>query len=522
MGGISDQKPVSILVVGNDEHDKSGVLESLTSVGAWEICETNGVRSFTCQSTARTVIDTTPLVNIEGRSPTAVARRWISRNGLRRILFGKLVVVVCVITGAVRDRCQWKMFSYFNCWVDVFGLIFKDHKSSIMMLVNTEAEENVAESTKSEIEHFVVEHGFSKNNITYSDLKGGDHSVRKVVFDGIRLTKIRSDGKISKLHSFLSSSPSKGEKRRSGDDTAAQLHDHAYPTVTPFFMEEVSSENDRFGPWGPERLILFGRTGSGKSTFAQMMTLGAIRPDSKKFIAKSGIRGITKEVEHGEGRGWYVLDTPGFGESKADSESTISTQEAEKKIKMYVKMLEGTFSHYIFVLKRDRLDQLDERLWKFFMALFGKDIKQHFSIVVSGADDDWVQDNMSDLTACFEDCTSFLSAEFPPINEEDPEIEAEYQVIRTESLLGLEEKLAALNRTDMHCQYGRHSKMHVTNERERANIDQGIEKDLRMKFLNEGANACFAVSSFVSLLVSPITEVTSKLTLDDGISLLPS
>ncbi|CAM6087973.1 unnamed protein product [Calypogeia fissa] len=512
-----NHKEVVILVVGSNSEQKRGVVESLTRCGEWDECKTVGVRILTCKSRDRIVVDTTLLVDVPGKSPSAIARRWISRNALRRILIDRLVVVVCVFTCAVRNTCRYEMFSYSYCWVDVFGLIFQDHKEAVIMLVNTEGIVDVIpESTKTELERFVQYHELPAKNIIYSNLTDGDDTFSKVVDESIQSNrKISHDGNLLRAISFWPSVSRRHTEDMQNRSPRASLH----PPVIPLPVA-VSSEKEMFGPWGPERVILFGRTGSGKSTLAQMLTLGDLDPHNKKFMSSSGIRGGTSEIEHGEGRGWYVLDTPGFGEPKGAA-STISTQEAERKIKKYVKMLEGTFSHYVYVVRAARLDQLEERLWKFFLKLFGEEIKQHFSVVVSEADEEWVQNNLPELRACFIGCESFLSAEFPPIDKTDQDMEDLYQGIRKESLQKLEENLSELNRVDMHCSYGKNSKMHVRNERDRANRDMGMEKDLRIRFLNHGAQACFAVSSLISLLTTPISELTSLLTVDDNIALLP-
>ncbi len=57
--------------------------------------------------------------------------------------------------------------------------------------------------------------------------------------------------------------------------------------------------------WRSEKVLLFGRTGSGKSTIAQMLTDGDL-DDHPKFQAGSGAKGETRQVQRCEGRGWYV------------------------------------------------------------------------------------------------------------------------------------------------------------------------------------------------------------------------
>lgn len=62
------------------------------------------------------------------------------------------------------------------------------------------------------------------------------------------------------------------------------------------------------------------------------------------------------------------------------------------------------------------------------MHLFGEDnVKDNLTVLVSGSDKEWVEDNIEDLRTLCQGCDSFLSADFPPIEA------AEVQVIDLES-----------------------------------------------------------------------------------------
>ncbi|CAM6100834.1 unnamed protein product [Calypogeia fissa] len=552
-----DNKGVAILLVGSKNVDKRGVVDYLMMNGTWEDSRTavdslgNGVRILTRTSPARparVIVDTTPLKDVKGRSPVAIARRWISRNYLRRILYGKDVFVVCVVTSRVREICTVDMFSYSSCWVDVFGLIFQDHKPAIMVLVRTESTENVTLRTKEEMARFVQDHGLSPANITYSNLQGGDDSVSTIIEESIRQRRSHQERKQHWIGiSSIKKDAEKLDMAQAGrrpplwkscwqpSPGRPDIH-YAHGTVTPFTINEALSEKfdalsqkekfkqyealsdrEKFGPWGPERVILFGRTGSGKSTLAQMLTLGKLDMDNETFEPSSGVRGGTKGVQAGVGRGWYVLDTPGFGEPKDDF-STITTSQVELKIKDYVRWVEGTFSHYLYVVKKDRLDLLEERLWKFFTALFGQEIEKQFTVVVSNADEAWVWENITTLREVFTGCDSFVSAEFPPIDKNDEVVENEYQEMRTESLSELEERLASLNRCDMFCKYGKWAKTNIRMESERAALDLGLEKNERIRFLVRGASMIFACCNITQ---RPFSELTQLLRVNDKFSLIP-
>lgn len=510
MDDADHNNEVVILIVGNKQEDKAGVMESLTAGGEWADETTNDVRIRTCKSPARVIVDTTPLRNVQGKSPMAIARRWISRNSLRRIVLDKDVVVVCVLTGRVETTCQWDMFSFANCWVDVFGLIFKRHRGAIMILVNT-AKKKFSERA---VERFVLEHGFFTKNITYSKLEAGDEVVKGVIEDSI--SNSTSHGRQHwSLSSFDSSGPERWPRKWRARKTYAKHPAHS--TVMPFRVGDALLDKEDYGPWGPERVILFGRAGSGKSTLAQMLTLGCLDSQNTTFKPHRGIRGGTRDIQPGKGRGWYVLDTPGFGETD-EKASTITTRQVENKIKRYVKMVDGTFSHYLYVAKKDRMDVLEERLWDFFMRLFGEEIKQQFTVVIAGADEDWVQRNLVDLQNTFKGCGSFVSADFPGIYEQDEELENDFQEVRTESLVALEQELAKQNRADMECRYGKRSTTQLRMEVVRANVDLGVEKNERIKFLVRGASMIFACCNISH---RPVAELTNLLKVNDRIALIP-
>ncbi|CAM6083896.1 unnamed protein product [Calypogeia fissa] len=240
------------------------------------------------------------------------------------------------------------------------------------------------------------------------------------------------------------------ERREAADRNPDAESSTATTALTAIVASNKTAEKMVTTP--PISVILFGRTGSGKSTLAQMLTIGNLDPDSERFVSSSGIRGETKELKVGEGRGWRVVDTPGFGEPR-DQHSTISSDEAEWKIKQYIQMIEGTYTHCLYTVMRDRIDELDKKLWKFFVRLFGDSIGTNFTIVISNASTGWLDQNRADLAASFKGCDSFLSAEFPPLRNDDEEWEMELADIRQESLKQLEDELAKLGRLPVECSF---------------------------------------------------------------------
>lgn len=63
-----------------------------------------------------------------------------------------------------------------------------------------------------------------------------------------------------------------------------------------------------------KRIMLFGRTGSGKSTLGNMLYSRKINPEGSFAIGDS-FRGIMAEVDHRHGNGWIVIDMIGIEET---------------------------------------------------------------------------------------------------------------------------------------------------------------------------------------------------------------
>ncbi|CAK9267569.1 unnamed protein product [Sphagnum jensenii] len=74
------------------------------------------------------------------------------------------------------------------------------------------------------------------------------------------------------------------------------------------------------------KILLFGRTGSGKSTIANMMIKGNL--DSPLlFETSSGVRGKTISFQKKENDKYMVVDTVGFGETPQVTSSTLNNVE---------------------------------------------------------------------------------------------------------------------------------------------------------------------------------------------------
>lgn len=403
-----------------------------------------------------TVKETTDIV-VSGEGHTLVdARRWISKNSLRR-LNGQYVKVICSLDA---EGC------YDAKWVDIMSLVFKKHSPSVAAVLQN-----------------------SKIRSEYEHLKEFISDDASIVLDSMD-----DDNGMLKLTSLI------------GDMKSFRIT-----------TETISGKD--LTAWSSEKVLVFGRTGAGKSTIAQMLTLGHLDPSGSSFKASSSARGVTSEIWRGEGRGWHVTDTPGFGEAKG---GTVSTKEATDKIKKFVVEICGIYSHYLYVVKKDRINVYDERLWKFFTKVFA-DAEENFSVVVTGCAAKLLAEDIDYLKKTFEGCKNFIYVNFCPISTDDPELEEENEGDREESLLELEDGLARLGVADQECSEGLYSKENVKFMKSdlKAHVG-GCERS--MGAILDQIMGKVAIPAFEYLFTKPVAAVGRRLhksTIDEHFLLLP-
>ncbi|CAM6085819.1 unnamed protein product [Calypogeia fissa] len=454
-----NQKPVVVLIVGNDRTDKDGVADSLTRDETWKRRTTPaGAEIFEGESLSRvTVVDTRPLKYKKNRSETDTSRQWLSRNCVRRLVAGKDVVVVCVLpctVGNTGKDVSPRFHGHRQKWMKVFKLIFGPLITAVTVLAKTVGD-NLAGGDTSDLEEFVEHYNISRENIIYSHVQ-----------NSICLSSILSNAK-----------PMPGN-----------------------LQTNVI--------WAPERVLLLGLTGSGKSTLAQMLTSGEINPADKKFVTGSGARGVTKKLVPGEGRGWFVVDTPGFGEDKT---GTVDQETVRKRVIENVKLVEGTFSHYLFVTREGRQDYDSRRIWNFVTEFFGDEIIRHFSVVVSEVGDDWIDEQREELGEAFPGCKNFFSANFPDVShvsEEDinslsPDDRKEWDKLINSHRV-LEENLANLALVEVETRVGKSSTRSLQFVRDRACMDLSLKK-------HKLAQIADPIFTFIGVACNSFVRLTSLL-----------
>ena len=385
------------------------------------------------------VIETTNIV-VSGEGTSLLdARRWISRNALRRKLhIGEKVKVICVIEGKISND-DIKLVD--ASWVEIMRLLFEE------------------ESFKKKQSPFVAA-------IMHDEGIPSKFEHLKEFFLGLDTPNIIVETTNNNcVPSF--SNDSLSIVLKTVNDACVPYLECIIDKLEPFELKTRSCivEKD-IKAWSSEKVILFGRTGSGKSTIAQMLTRGQLNASgsgdkledsssniSDPFKASSDARGVTRDIEIGEGRGWHVTDTPGFGEAKEGS--TVSTEQATKIIKKFVRDTCGIYSHYLYVVKKDRMNLYDERLWKFFNEVFAG-AEKNFSVVVTGCTMELNLGDQVSLERIFNGCENIIDVDFPSVSD-DSELEEENVGARQDALQKLENYLEMLGFADKMTSGGEYS-----------------------------------------------------------------
>lgn len=186
------------------------------------------------------------------------------------------------------------------------------------------------------------------------------------------------------------------------------------------------------------KVILFGKTGEGKSTIANVLITGGI--EEQPFPVGHGMTGCTSRVQVQCGRGWMVTDTAGLGEAEGGK---VSTEQAEKIIIDFLKSARGEYSHIIYVKKAtNRFDVIDEKIWKIFERVF-IGAEECFTVLFTQGTSSWLEENWESLPSWVKNGgkQNVLITNIPPIDHHSPVREKRNKAFRAEAMARLEEEL---------------------------------------------------------------------------------
>ncbi|CAM6116207.1 unnamed protein product [Calypogeia fissa] len=182
-----------------------------------------------------------------------------------------------------------------------------------------------------------------------------------------------------------------------------------------------------------KKVVLFGRTGDGKSTVANALVTGGI--DHVVFPFSDSATGCTAEIKTASGRGWTITDTVGLGEAET---GTITNAQAREMLTTFLKKVKDDYSHIIFIQKANRVTIMDEMNWLLFTQIF-EGAEDAFVILFTAADEKWLDENRDKLPT-YMDGVETLAVNIPPVSNRKV-TEKRHKEIREKSIKKLEEDL---------------------------------------------------------------------------------
>ncbi|KAG0583513.1 hypothetical protein KC19_3G142800 [Ceratodon purpureus] len=194
-------------------------------------------------------------------------------------------------------------------------------------------------------------------------------------------------------------------------------------------------------PKPPIKILLCGRTGSGKSSVANMLVKGHLN-HPLLFPTSSGVRGKTVSCQREECEDFVVVDTVGLGEAQQGS---VTDDEARNMLyDFFVKISQERYNYFAYVHKWGKLDHLDGELWGFFQKAF-VGAERNFVIIFTHCSPTALEENLEDIKVAFEGCERYIPVDFPAANK--PEASSSVRTrrsdkLRTDSLVVLQESLA--------------------------------------------------------------------------------
>ncbi|CAG8803470.1 11712_t:CDS:1, partial [Dentiscutata erythropus] len=179
-------------------------------------------------------------------------------------------------------------------------------------------------------------------------------------------------------------------------------------------------------------VVLFGLTGSGKSTVANMLYNGDIKNENT-FKIDDTVEGVTNQISYVNNGKFGVFDMMGVDEGSPRTNVTI------RRIREYFSQLDISLNYICYVHKKGRINENDCEKFKEFEDTF-KDGKKNIIIIITHCDQKWINDkNLKAIKGKFGNYP-VIGVDFPYDNMDEEEREK-----RVQSLSHLQNNFKSLN-----------------------------------------------------------------------------
>ncbi|CAI2171312.1 2322_t:CDS:1 [Funneliformis geosporum] len=183
----------------------------------------------------------------------------------------------------------------------------------------------------------------------------------------------------------------------------------------------------------PMSVALFGPTGQGKSTVANMLVQGDIHRENNAFVVKDAAVGIRDQTNRDVSETFEVVDIIGVCQTNFKS---TPHKKAVKSIRNYFSKYRGPLNYICYVKKKGEFTKEDSQLFKVFKEIF-KGGERNIIIIITDCEPEWVNENSKTIENNFGD--------YPTIAVDFPTQGHDAVAKRAKSLERLTSKLSSLN-----------------------------------------------------------------------------
>lgn len=192
----------------------------------------------------------------------------------------------------------------------------------------------------------------------------------------------------------------------------------------------------------PRTVLLFGKTGDGKSTVANMLLTGDVEGEFQAGNSMAAITQQTTARTNNENK-WTIIDTVGLFSTDKPEEDLYRSKELLNDLARS----HPEIHNFCYIKKATKFTRADEECWKVFQELFGE-YYENIVLVFTSCKKGWLEENkglIEEVMGLGRDQKGYqkVAVEFPP-HDDDPAAESIRRKKRKDSLELLQTALSTL------------------------------------------------------------------------------